>query len=183
FQKYFEQQELQQYLEDALETTAVPVALGVFYVFRDPAEQQDFLSARSRRIIDWTQISARLGLGGPPKMLWEGLYREHKELLDSFGGLALQLERFPTTSEFAALEDVQQKLGLAKRALRAFVQGGGAQDLTRAEVAAQFGIGTSTRPKWELLYERHKELLEAFWKLAVELGRAPAPEEFSWSAE
>ena len=64
FQKYFEQQELQQFIEDALDTTAVPVALGVFYVFRNPAEQQDFLSARSRRA-DWTQISARLGLGRP----------------------------------------------------------------------------------------------------------------------
>jgi DNA phosphorothioation-associated putative methyltransferase len=79
FQKYFEQQELQQYIEDALETTAVPVGLGVFYVFRDPAEQQDFLSARSRRAIDWTQISARLGLGGPPADRWEALYGELAE--------------------------------------------------------------------------------------------------------
>ena len=47
-----EQQELQQYIEDALDTTAVPVALGIFYVFRDPADMQDFLSARSRRAID-----------------------------------------------------------------------------------------------------------------------------------
>lgn len=52
FQKHFEQQELQQYIEDALDTTAVPVALGIFYVFRDPADMQDFLSARSRRAID-----------------------------------------------------------------------------------------------------------------------------------
>jgi hypothetical protein len=183
FQKYFEQQELQQYIEDALETTAVPVALGVFYVFRHPSEQQDFLSARSRRAIDWGQISARLGLGGPPKMLWEGLYHEHKELLDSFGGLALQLGRFPGSNEFGQLAEVQQRFGSEKRALRAFVQGGGAPDLTWAEVAAQFGVGISARPKWELLYEQHKELLEAFWKLAVELGRAPSPEEFSWSAE
>jgi hypothetical protein len=65
FQKFFEQQELQQFIEDALESTAVPVALGIFYVFRDPAYQQDFLFARSQRAIDWAQISARLGLGGP----------------------------------------------------------------------------------------------------------------------
>src|SRR6185436_9181993 len=65
FQKFFEQQELQQYIEDALDVTAVPVALGIFYVFRDPAEHQDFISARTRRTVDWTQISARLGLGGP----------------------------------------------------------------------------------------------------------------------
>ena len=95
FQKYFEQQELQQYIEDALETSAVPVGLGVFYVFRDPAEQQDFLSARSRRAIDWTQISARLGLGGPPADRWEALYAEHRELLDAFAAVALRLGRPP----------------------------------------------------------------------------------------
>ncbi len=38
FQKFYDQQELRQFIEDALETTAIPVGLGVFYVFRDPAE-------------------------------------------------------------------------------------------------------------------------------------------------
>ena len=179
FQKYFEQQELQQYIEDALETTAVPVALGVFYVFREASEQQDFLSARSRRTIDWTQISARLGLGGPPKVLWEALYRDNKELLDSFGNVALQLSRFPKPNEFARLHDVRQRLGSEKRGLRAFVQGGGAPQLNWADVAPRFGIGIAARPKWELLYEQQKDLLEAFWNRTLQLGRAPAPPEFA----
>ena len=63
FQKYFEQQELQQHLEDALERVAVPVALGIFYVFRDMTEQQSFLQARSRRHIDWDNV--RLGFDSP----------------------------------------------------------------------------------------------------------------------
>jgi len=63
FQKYFEQQELQQLLEDALERVAVPVALGIFYVFRDTSEQQAFLQARSRRHIDWDNV--RLGFDRP----------------------------------------------------------------------------------------------------------------------
>ena len=140
FQKYFEQQELQQYIEDALETTAVPVALGVFYVFRDPAEQQDFLSARSRRAIDWTQISARLGLGGP-KRLWRALYEQHKELLDEFGRIALELGRMPAPAEFAGLGRVNDLLGSAKRGLRAFVQGGGAKGVEWDAVKARFGVG------------------------------------------
>lgn len=183
FQKYFEQQKLQQYIEDALETTAVPVALGVFYVFRDPAEQQDFLSARSRRAVDWTQVSARLGLGGPPKVLWEALYREHKELLDSFGNVALQLGRFPEPGEFDRLGDLRLKLGSDKRGLRAFIQGGGAPGLNWAEVAPRFGIGVAARPKWELLYEEQKDLLDGFWSLTLQLGRAPAPEEFARFSE
>lgn len=182
FQKYFEQQELQQYIEDALETTAVPVALGVFYVFRDPAEQQDFLSARSRRAIDWTQISARLGLGGP-KTLWRALYEQQKELLDAFGKVALELGRMPEPAEFEGLARVNELLGSAKRGLRAFVQGGGAEGIEWDAIKAQYGVGQPARRRWEILCEENGELLEAYWQLLLQLGRLPEPEEFPRFAE
>jgi len=182
FQKYFEQQELQQYVEDALDCTAVPVALGVFYVFRDPADQQDFLSARSRRAIDWAQISARLGLGGP-QILWKALYEEHKELLNGFGNLALQLSRIPEQTEFAPLSELTQRLGSAKRALRAFVQGGGAEGVSWDEIRVRFGIGQPPKRRWEVLYEHNRELLDAFWSLMLQLGRLPEPEEFPQAGE
>jgi hypothetical protein len=183
FQKFYDQHELQQFIEDALEITAVPVSLGVFYVFRDPLEQQDFLSARSRRAIDWTRISERLGLGGPPVDRWEALYSEHTELLDAFGSTALSLGHLPTKEEFGRTCEVEEKLGSLKRALRAFIQGGGAKDLSWGEVALRFGIGVPERPQWEIQCEQHKDLLEAFWKLAIDLGRMPAPEEFPKHAE
>ena len=65
FQKFYEQHELQQFLEDALETTVVPAGLGTFYAFRDPTDQQDFLSARTRRAVNWAEVSARLVLYAP----------------------------------------------------------------------------------------------------------------------
>jgi hypothetical protein len=177
FQKFFEQQELQQYVEDALHTTAVPVALGIFYVFREPTDQQDFLSARSRRAIDWAQISARLGLGGP-QTLWKALYEQHKDLLNGFGRIALELGRLPETTEFPALMELSGKLGSAKRALRAYVQGGGVAGLSWDEVRVRFGIGQAPKRRWELLYEEHRELLDAFWALMLQRGRLPEPEEF-----
>ncbi len=182
FQKYFEQHELQQYIEDALETTAVPVALGVFYVFREPAEQQDFLSARSRRAIDWTQISARLGLGAPGTR-WTKLYEENKEILDSFGKIALKLGRMPTGEEFSGVEEVARRLGSVIRGLRAFVQGGGAAGLPWEEVRGQFGIGAPKKRRWETLCEEHAELLDSFWSMALGRGRLPEPEEFPRFAE
>ena len=178
FQKYFEQQELQQYIEDALDSSAVPVSLGVFYVFRDPVEQQDFLSARTRRAIDWTQISARLGLGAPARDRWEDLYKEHKELLDAFGNLALRLGRMPTLEEFGRLTETREKLGSEKRALRAYVQGGGAPGQDWAEVAKRFGIGLPPKAQWELVYEANRGLLDTFWQQTLELGRLPLAEEF-----
>jgi hypothetical protein len=182
FQKYFEQQELQQYVEDALDCTAVPVSLGIFYVFRDPADQQDFLSARSRRAIDWAQISARLGLGGP-QTLWKALYEEHKQLLNGFGKLALQLSRIPEPAEFPPLAELTQRLGSAKRALRAFVQGGGAEGVSWDEIRVRFGIGQPPKRRWEMLYEQHREVLDPFWNLMLQLGRLPEPEEFPQTGE
>jgi hypothetical protein len=182
FQKFFEQQELQQYIEDALDSTAVPVALGVFYVFRDPADQQDFLSARSRRTIDWTQISARLGLGGP-RTIWKALYDAHKDLLEGFGKVALALGRFPAQSEFNRLSEVDEQLGSAKRALRAFVQGGATEGLDWEEIRVRFGIGQPPKRRWEVLYEEHRKLLDGFWSLMLRLGRLPEPEEYPQTGE
>ena len=182
FQKYFDQQELQQYIEDALETSAIPVALGVFYVFRDPIEQQDFLSARSRRTIDWTQISTRLGLGGP-RTMWKALYDAHKELLDGFGTMALAMGRFPAKTEFGRLPEVDEQLGSAKRALRAYVQGGAAEGLDWEEIRVRFGIGQPPKRRWETLYEENRELLDGFWSLMLQLGRLPEPEEYQHTGE
>lgn len=182
FQKYFEQQELQQYIEDALDTTTVPVALGVFYVFRDPVEHQDFLSARSRRTIDWTQISARLGLGGP-RTLWKLLYEEHRELLEEFGCLALALGRMPELAECKRLAEVVGSFGSAKRALRAYVQGGGAEGVDWNEVRLRFGMGQPPKRRWEALYGAHRELLDSFWQQMLQLGRLPEPEEFTRAGE
>lgn len=182
FQKYFDQQELQQYIEDALETSAIPVALGVFYVFRDPIEQQDFLSARSRRTIDWTQISARLGLGGP-RTMWKALYDAHKELLDGFGKMALAMGRFPAKTEFDRLPEVDEQLGSVKRALRAYVQGGAAEGLDWEQIRVRFGIGQPPRRRWETLYEENRELLDGFWSLMLQLGRLPEPEEYPQTGE
>jgi len=176
FQKFFEQQELQQYIEDALDSTAVPVALGVFYVFRYPADQQDFLSARSRRAIDWTQISARLGLGGP-RTMWKALYDAHKDLLDGFGKAALALGRLPAPTEFDRMAEVDEKLGSAKRALRAFVEGGAVEGLDWDGIRVRLGLG-EPRSMWKALYDAHKDLLEEFGKVALALGRLPGQTEF-----
>ena len=42
FQKYYEQGELKQYIDTTLEVDAVPVALGIYFVFRDDEEKENF---------------------------------------------------------------------------------------------------------------------------------------------
>lgn len=46
FQKFYEQTELSEWLKSVLEVQPVAAAPGIFYVFRDPADTQQFLSNR-----------------------------------------------------------------------------------------------------------------------------------------
>lgn len=80
-------------------------------------------------------------------------------------------------------QEIEEKLGSAKRALRAFVLGGATENLEWPQVAERFGIGQSPKAAWEVLYEQNKELLDGFWEEMLRHGRLPAPEEFSYLDE
>lgn len=48
FQKYYEQEELKNYIDEVLNADAVPVALGIYFVFRDEQEKESFRALRFR---------------------------------------------------------------------------------------------------------------------------------------
>ncbi len=97
--------------------------------------------------------------------------------------MALDLGRFPGQTEFDRLPEVDERLGSAKRALRAFVQGGSADGLDWEEIRVRFGIGQPPKRRWEILYEENRELLDGFWSLMLRLGRLPEPEEYPQTGE
>jgi len=134
FQKYFQQNELQQYIEDVLNTSTVAVGPGIFYVFRSPNDQQQFLSNRSKRAINWEEISRRLYPARerpkrPPK---EDAYQKHKELLDAFWAKMLDLGRVPKKGEFDRYDALCNALGSANKARRLFVRKFGEETLVKA---------------------------------------------------
>lgn len=121
FQKYFDQKELQQYIEDALETTALPLALGVFVVFRDPATQQDFMARRTRRSTRWGEGGLSFAVGSRPenrrrKRVVE--YEQNPDLLEPFWQAVLERGRIPIPQEFSNFSELVEKLGSAKHAFR-----------------------------------------------------------------
>lgn len=127
FQKYFHQEELQQYLEDVLEVSAIAAGLGIFYVFRSQEEQQAFLSKRSRRPIDWLKMSERLRPARArrqravrqPK---PNIYELHGEILDAFWASMLDLGRLPLPEEFERTQELTAAIGSSKKARRLFVR-------------------------------------------------------------
>jgi DNA phosphorothioation-associated putative methyltransferase len=142
FQRYFGQQELQSYIEDALEVPALPVALGIFYVFREPSDRQSFLQSRSRRKVDWESVD--VGLSKPPRPPREPRtarrprpdpLTEHLPLIERFWFLTLQLGRLPLTQEFDGNAELCAAFGSAKRALRMLLARKDQQIFERAQAA------------------------------------------------
>ena len=117
FQKYFDQHELQTYIEDALEETAVPVSLGIFYVFRDPSELQTFLLARTRRTVSWERLGVRPDIGQPASVKRQVALEKNRELLENFWNTLLQLGRLPLPEEYVRWAELREKMGTPKRVL------------------------------------------------------------------
>ena len=123
FQKYFEQSELQAFIETALHQDAIAAAPGIFFIFRHEADQQDYLAKRSRRTIDWGALSARLGFGTPsprdrkPRL---STYERYKELLDDFWKVYLELARPPHGDEYERSDEVRKACKSIPRAVGLF---------------------------------------------------------------
>jgi DNA phosphorothioation-associated putative methyltransferase len=134
FQKYFRQEELERYIEDVLDTSAVAVGLGIFYVFHSPEEQQQFLSNRTRRSINWMEISSRARPAREPreKRQRASVYDQHKELLDAFWARMLELGRIPLKEEFERCDELLNAVGSAKKARSLYVKRFGEETLQRA---------------------------------------------------
>jgi DNA phosphorothioation-associated putative methyltransferase len=107
FQKFFEQQELRVWIDQALEAQSVAAAPGIFYVFRDPGERSAFLASRFRR----TAAMARPRLS-------ERLYLEHRELLDDLAAFVSARGRLPAPEELERFAELERALGSLKRAFR-----------------------------------------------------------------
>lgn len=107
FQKFFEQQELRNWIDSTLGVQAVAAAPGVFYVFRDGAERTNFVSARYRR------------RGTAPRFTASAeLFRTHKELLEPLMQFFSDRGRIPAEDELGGAEDINKVFGSLRRAFR-----------------------------------------------------------------
>ena len=136
FQKYFEQTELQAFIESALHRDAIPVELGIYFVFRNDSDQQDYLSSRSRRKVNWSDLTAKLGFERPKgrqRVARLSLYERNKELLDDFWGKLLLLGRQPHRDEYSRLDEIRRVCKSASEAVRLFADKYGEQALEDAK--------------------------------------------------
>jgi DNA phosphorothioation-associated putative methyltransferase len=116
FQKYFTQTELKEFITDSLETEAIPVAPGIFFVFKDSDAEQRFLLNRQRSQRNILRLSQRPA-AQPKLSRHEKKYLTVKHLLEPLWQQTLTLGRLPEKTEITQLVELTQSFGTVSKAL------------------------------------------------------------------
>lgn len=121
FQKYYTQNDFRQYLEDSLGESPIAVGPGLFYIFRDKIEEQQFLINRQRQRKNWKKISYT---DSPDrlKIKQKTFYARHKDLLDDFWDNCLEFGRLPLNSEYKKSEQLRAICGSHQKAFMLIIE-------------------------------------------------------------
>lgn len=115
FQKYFNQAELKTYIEGILDTEAIAISPGIYYVFRDKELEQNFLQNRNKRHYQWQHKTAPVPTTEENKRL---LFTKNSELLESFWLTCLAYGRCPANDEFSKTNEIAEIIGSNKKAFK-----------------------------------------------------------------
>jgi DNA phosphorothioation-associated putative methyltransferase len=129
FQKFYAPGELESLIEEALDTEASTLGLGMCVVFKNADDAELFEASRSRRRIDWSDVSTQLRFSTPIARERRNVdrYGLHKELFDQFWQTLLDLGRAPEAGEFDRLSEVKKAGGGLNRAVSLVVAHHGEQ--------------------------------------------------------
>jgi DNA phosphorothioation-associated putative methyltransferase len=113
FQKYYEQEELKAYVDQVLGVDAIPVALGIYFVFRDETQAETFRASRFRSRARSPQIRLKVSQ-----------FEEYRTLLQPLMAFYTDRGRLPTLEEMgtATLAPLQEHFGSIKRAFKVILQ-------------------------------------------------------------
>ena len=123
FQKYYEQEELKIYIEQVLGVEAIPVALGIYFVFQDPSLGQSFRASRycSRATTPRIRIPSKR-------------FEDYKELIAPLMNFISDRGRLPVKGEMTQESALLTEFGNFKRAFQVILQ---ATDALEWEAIAQ----------------------------------------------
>jgi DNA phosphorothioation-associated putative methyltransferase len=116
FQKYYEQEELKQYIDSVLQVDSVPIAPGVYLVFRDPVRVQAFRASRfhSRASVPKIQLKVKS-------------YEDYRELLQPLVSFLSERGRLPLKAELTQEKEIAAELGSLTRAFQVVQQATGVE--------------------------------------------------------
>ncbi|WP_182008419.1 DNA phosphorothioation-associated putative methyltransferase [Vibrio sp. B1FLJ16] len=113
FQKYYAQSEIKAYIERSLQEDAITVAPGIFYVFKDKLEEQQYLQSKYKRHHQWQQLTSPEPVEAKDKA--KLLITQNQELFNAFWNTCLELGRIPAIDEFEQSNTVRELIGSHKK--------------------------------------------------------------------
>jgi DNA phosphorothioation-associated putative methyltransferase len=116
FQKYYSQGELKNHIEQTLKVSAIAAGPGIFFVFKDELEEQQYLLKRQSSRFAWRQLTSR-PKAPINKKLTKTFIEKHKQLFDDFWETLLELGRSPGNDEFEYLDQIRKITGSLPKAM------------------------------------------------------------------
>ncbi|MGD1808234.1 DNA phosphorothioation-associated putative methyltransferase [Dapis sp. BLCC M126] len=111
FQKYYEQEELKSYIDQVLNVDSIPIDLGIFFVFRDEAEAQNFRASRLRTNLSTPRISCK-----------NKRFEDYQEQLIPLMNFMSERGRLPVRGELNEETDLIAEFGNFRRAFQVIIQ-------------------------------------------------------------
>lgn len=133
FQKYYSQSELKAFIEHTLDEDCIAASPGVFFVFKDKLEEQEYLLKRTHRTHSWNKLSHRSSSGKSSELT----FVKYRQLLDDFWLCCLELGRLPAEPEFSRHKELQAAIGSPKKALQILNANADISDLQTAATERQ----------------------------------------------
>lgn len=123
FQKYYSQTELKAYIEQTLEKMPVAVGPGIFFVFKDEVEEEQFLVNKEHRKVQWLTLSKKAKkTKTTKKKVKKTIFEKNKEIVEEFTTLCLDLGRIPTIAECDFADQVSKVFGSISKAYKFVVE-------------------------------------------------------------
>ncbi|TVU54310.1 MAG: DNA phosphorothioation-associated putative methyltransferase [Arthrospira sp. PLM2.Bin9] len=136
FQKYYQQEELKIYIDQVLNVDSIPIDLGVYVVFRDESEAEDFRASRFRSRVSSPRICAQVKR-----------FEEYQELLQPLIEFLCDRGRLPVGAELQQTSEIEAEFGTIKRAFKVIMQ-------------------ATNSPEWEQVADRRRQDLLVYLALS-----------------
>ncbi len=111
FQKYYEQEELKIYIDQVLGVDAIPVDLGIYFVFRDEAQAESFRASRFRSRTSTPRIRLTLKR-----------FEDYQQLLTPLMEFVSDRGRLPSLTELSNAAEIIEEFGTLRRAFQVILQ-------------------------------------------------------------
>ncbi|MBR8827248.1 MAG: DNA phosphorothioation-associated putative methyltransferase [Gomphosphaeria aponina SAG 52.96 = DSM 107014] len=136
FQKYYEQEELKNYIDQVLNVDAIPAALGVYFVFRDENLAQIFRASRFRSVAKTPQVRSKVRS-----------FQDYEKMLTPLMNFVTERGRLPIKGELSNELALKKEFGNIRRAF----------DLV---------ISATDEAEWEAIAEKRRQDLLIYLALS-----------------